>query len=737
MKSFNKNVLAVCITGLLCLDALGQAPQDSVDFYVKQMQELMNMTIVSASKKSESVFESPFSVSVVSKDEIKKSGCTSIMEAMRLVPGMIVREQTNGNFDINIRGLDNAPPYGYLSNAVNTTTLVMIDNRPVYNYMQGGTFWETLPIDLNDIERIEVVRGPASAIYGPNAASGVINIITRKPEKNGAYALANASLGNRALKLPGADVIANISAGYRYNDLWSIIYSANVQKLYRETPYYNAARGAYIDNTDSLLSIKSHMPVPNPDQTYPHPDRSLDKFGNNLYLNFTPAEKVKFGLSTGFEESRALKEYVNNDYTLITTAHSKTRYLNFMGDAYGFTGQVSFLSGTQNQAVGSSQYYDFATVDALLEYAYTYKNLYIRPGLSYREARYDDTNGKDLNDPNETFLFKGNYKIQTKAFSLRADYKMFDNRLRLTAGGRMDMFNVPDKSYLSYQLAANYTIAEKHILRFVQSRANRSPFIMDNFVNMSPATFPVGRDSLKQINLYGNNNLNLVVSEMKELGFRTKISENLQFDVEAFYNKTENYVNAVMGKSSKTFQGPVTFILVPLNITNLPVKVIEKGITISLNYAQEKFQLKPFVTLQQTELKDFSKYSNTADSDTANRSYVKNINSGKGTTVTHHATPGYFGGLFANYQPSPKLNLNVSAYYMGSYTFYTQNEIDHDETADKFNSKLILNAKASYKLTKQLAAYCLVKNLLNQDKREYYYGDPMARMLYLGLSFEY
>jgi len=61
----------------------------------------------------------------------------------------------------------------------------MIDNRIVYSYFTGGTFWETLPVDIVDIERIEIVRGPASALYGPNAVAGVIHIITTKPDRKG------------------------------------------------------------------------------------------------------------------------------------------------------------------------------------------------------------------------------------------------------------------------------------------------------------------------------------------------------------------------------------------------------------------------------------------------------------------------------------------------------------------------------------------------------------------------
>jgi len=139
------------------------------------LEALMNIDIYSVSKKVESLFDAPLSASVLTREEIINSGATSIPEALRLVPGLIVREKTNGNYDVHIRGNDDVLGAKLLYSE-NTMSLVMIDNRIVYSYLQGGTFWETLPVSVNDIKRIEVIRGPASALYGPNAVMGVIHI---------------------------------------------------------------------------------------------------------------------------------------------------------------------------------------------------------------------------------------------------------------------------------------------------------------------------------------------------------------------------------------------------------------------------------------------------------------------------------------------------------------------------------------------------------------------------------
>ena len=180
MNNLNRRmgILCACALGIFTSTMAQDANDD--DLYDLSLQDLMKIEIVSASKKAESTFDAPLSSTVVTKSEIEASGVTTIEEALRLVPGMIVREETNGNFDTHIRGNDNLPPGNFTFFSMNNMTLVMIDGRPVYNYANGGTFWETLPISLVDVERIEVVRGPSTALYGPNAVTGVINIITNK-----------------------------------------------------------------------------------------------------------------------------------------------------------------------------------------------------------------------------------------------------------------------------------------------------------------------------------------------------------------------------------------------------------------------------------------------------------------------------------------------------------------------------------------------------------------------------
>src|SRR5687767_11368224 len=102
------------------------------------LEDLLNTKVETVSKKTERLFNAALSASVLTKEDIQRIGATSIMEALRQMPGVIIREQSNGNYDIHLRGMDNVPPNASFDMA-STTTLVMINNRPIYSYLRGGT----------------------------------------------------------------------------------------------------------------------------------------------------------------------------------------------------------------------------------------------------------------------------------------------------------------------------------------------------------------------------------------------------------------------------------------------------------------------------------------------------------------------------------------------------------------------------------------------------------------------
>ncbi|MEO8876145.1 MAG: TonB-dependent receptor, partial [Polyangiaceae bacterium] len=161
--------------------------------------------------------DAPSSTSIVTQQDIRLSGITKIPELLRRLAGVDIMEVNNSQTEVSLRGFNQR-----MSNKV----LVLIDGRSVYVDLLGATFWQTLPIGVEDIDRIEVVRGPGSALYGADAANGVINIITKAPGEgtsgiNVGYGDHNQTHGSLWATGKREDFAWRASAGYDYLPKWS------------------------------------------------------------------------------------------------------------------------------------------------------------------------------------------------------------------------------------------------------------------------------------------------------------------------------------------------------------------------------------------------------------------------------------------------------------------------------------------------------------------------------------
>ena len=146
------------------------AAADAENHELPGIEELLEMEVTSVAKKPQSITQSAASVFVVTREDIRRSGATSIPEALRLAPGINVGRIGANRWAVSIRG--NADRFA-------NKLLVMLDGRTLYTPLFAGVIWETQDLLLEEIERIEVIRGPGAAVWGANAVNGVINIITR------------------------------------------------------------------------------------------------------------------------------------------------------------------------------------------------------------------------------------------------------------------------------------------------------------------------------------------------------------------------------------------------------------------------------------------------------------------------------------------------------------------------------------------------------------------------------
>ncbi len=148
------------------------------------LQEVLDIEVTTVSRVPEQAMSVPAAVYVVTQEQIRRSGATSIPEILRLVPGVQVARLGGGTWAIGIRGF---------ADRLARSILVLIDGRAVYSPLFAGTYWETQDTLLADIDRIEVIRGPGGTLWGANAVNGIINIITKSSkDTHGAYVSAGA-----------------------------------------------------------------------------------------------------------------------------------------------------------------------------------------------------------------------------------------------------------------------------------------------------------------------------------------------------------------------------------------------------------------------------------------------------------------------------------------------------------------------------------------------------------------
>ena len=205
-------VVALTLCSSVTMRAQAQAPTSSQDLTAFTIEDLMNITITSASRKQERADEVAAAVFVITADDIRRSGMATLPDLLRLVPGVQVAQINANKWAVSVRGFN-----GLYANKL----LVLVDGRSVYNHLFSGVMWDMEDLLVEDIDRIEVIRGPGAAVWGANAVNGVINILTKTAaETRGTLVRAGSGTGEPgqlAMRYGGA--FGNTA--YRVDAQWS------------------------------------------------------------------------------------------------------------------------------------------------------------------------------------------------------------------------------------------------------------------------------------------------------------------------------------------------------------------------------------------------------------------------------------------------------------------------------------------------------------------------------------
>ena len=549
---------------------------------------IMNKNVASASKKEENAFTSPLSTTVITRAELRSWGVGSIEEAFRLVPGVVVQEKTNGVYDVQLRGLNNLPDGQALSYVENQNILLMVDGRDVTNYVQGAVFFETLPVSIEDVSRIEVVRGATSALYGQNAVQGVINIITDKPSSFSSLVQGSLQTGTNST------TIADVALRSAVNDKFAYGVSFNLQTRQRSTdkisvprnPQFfecnpNDVENPYIPLTDDWYAVKdfdnlryfatasqSYYPfVPkfyDMSTIFSKPKQSRETYGLNGYLALTPAEEVRVDLTAGYQNSYVLTTNVEDAHWAMAGRTSKTMYANLDANVKGLHAQVSYMQGPQEYSAGVKGYkVKIKNFRAQAEYDLSLGDLSVRPGVaynSYATENYSLGNGmvipltrvetnkgmkvingmfitnKDGSQSAVAQMLSDDAKFTTVSPSLRLDYRVSD--WRFIAAWRMDKTDNPDKANQAFQAAVSKELGQRNFLRLSYGRSNRSANLMasdaQHVANRRGLSFP-------ELVISVGSDYDLLTIDGFELGWRSRPSDRFLLDAEVFFSKTKDF----------------------------------------------------------------------------------------------------------------------------------------------------------------------------------------------------
>lgn len=553
---------------------------------------IMNKNVQSASKREESTFNSPLSTTVITREEIRTYGVQSIEEAFRLIPGLIVTEKANGNFDIQIRGLNNIPDNNWHLYTENANTLLMVDGRIMHDYAMGALFLDQLPISIEDIAQIEVIRGAASALYGANAVAGVINIITEKPNTESSIISGSTAVSTQngyqaefAMRKSFGKIALGATANFQYcerntdkmfvlpselqflaNDPQKVpanntlLTMGDIKRLEGQGVLTDVSKGAYLtpeeinnlrqmftcgsknSNGDVEFSIHNSIQPETPAQEmFPRPNVSRDIKAFNGYLSYAPNDKIAVDLSAGYQNSYVLSTPTGEGSIGFNGRTSKTVYANLEASVYGIRLRGDFLQGPQHYTDGTPVFKEKVRKFGLAaEYDLQIGGFNLRPGISYNDMHYEDYDFyRDLGNGLEKMSGYLNSDATLKNFSasLRLDYSI--GKARFIGAIRADKSNVPDKWTPAYQLVASYDINDYNFIRASYSRGHRSAVL--NNTNASMLLKRTEMPMPNEVQVLGNPEADLVEIDNFELGYRSRPHNRILLDVELFYSQSKNY----------------------------------------------------------------------------------------------------------------------------------------------------------------------------------------------------
>ncbi len=529
---FSRRVLATALAAVFCTTGLyAQGGPEAPDVTSMSVEDLMNMQVTSVSKRAQKVADAAAAVFVITQDDIERSGSRNIPEILRMVPGLEVARIDENKWAIGSRGFN-----GRFDNKL----LVLIDGRSVYTPLFSGVYWDVQDVPLEDIDRIEVIRGPGATLWGANAVNGVINIITKQ---------AKATQGG-FVKVEGGD--SQLTAdSVRFGGTVGTAGSFRVYGKYFDwTPStdqsgatasdgWHQARGGF--RSDWTLSKSNSLTVQG--------DVYGSRDGEVLTVPMLSAPYSRTFGNTGVYSGGNI---------LTRWTHSSSNDSSFSLQAYfdrtNFTENSLFVD---HDSVFDIDFQHDFRIGKAQELVW---------GASYRSIQDRNTSSFTVAVTPSSAQYN-----QFSAF-VQDEINLLDQRLRVTVGSKFE-----HNAFTGFEFEPNIralgNISKNQSVWVAISRAVRTPALTEEGLRLNTAVLPPGtppfNSPLPVIEaVYGSQEFQSEDLIAYEVGYRVQVSSTFSADVATFYNNYTNLRTAEPGTPFVEGSPTPTDLVIPFVASN-------------------------------------------------------------------------------------------------------------------------------------------------------------------------
>jgi iron complex outermembrane receptor protein len=471
----NKRAFLVAAVASLAMSGALAAPASS-ELSDLSLEQLSNVVITSVSRQEELLAHAAASITIVSSSDIRRSGARTLPEALRLAPNLQVARVDARNYAVTARGFNSA---------FENKLLVLIDGRSIYSPLFSGVFWDAQDLVMEDIERIEVISGPGSTVWGANAVNGVINVITKS---------AQDTQGGRAAAVAGA---GERSGSVRYGA------SAGAHASYR-------LYAKYFELDDTVNAAGASSPTGfDRRQAGFRADWDLEAGGATL---------------SGDAYQGSLAQAGTRDIRI--GGANLNASLGGRGERSDYRVQLLLDHTERNQPNAFVEYLD--TVDAQAQYnMHLGTRHHVSWGAGYRYAQDRLANGAGF-----AFLPAG-LNLHTGNLFAQDEIALTD-ALRLTAGLKFEHNNYTGAEFLP-NLRLGWSPTSSNLLWTSLSRTVRAPSRIDHDF-YAPAV-PSVVNGVARFDIAGGPDFVSETADVLELGYRAQPSQQFSWSVTGFYSQ--------------------------------------------------------------------------------------------------------------------------------------------------------------------------------------------------------